>query len=308
MLMSLFVALLSLSNFFLGENLKDRIKYTLHAPVKYAVLGHSHPECAFNDSLIPGMRNFALSGEAYFYNYLKIKSMLAAGVRFDVAFIEYSNNSLSPDVCKWIWDDENLSRSYPRFSPFLNLSGNFTIFQMNAAGWLNAYCLSMKWRLDKLFDPEVNYLEYSGGYKWLVRNEMDSLLKARMSEYTSETVNETKNLQICNVNRFCLREMINLLRDNHVKVYLIRSPLHPFYPGFENENEYDSIYQNDFSDVELIDCAHFPLQDEEYGDFEHINHLGAKKFSLAFNDLLLQGLLDSSNKQSMVDRYFNALQ
>ena len=31
------------------------------------ILGHSQPECAFNDSLIPGFNNVSESGEPYFY-------------------------------------------------------------------------------------------------------------------------------------------------------------------------------------------------------------------------------------------------
>ena len=40
------------------------------------VLGHSHPECAFNDSLIDNCKNLAQSAESYFFTYNKLKKEL----------------------------------------------------------------------------------------------------------------------------------------------------------------------------------------------------------------------------------------
>ena len=42
------------------------------------VVGHSHPECAYNDSLIPSLKNLANSGESYFYTLQKLKKIVPA--------------------------------------------------------------------------------------------------------------------------------------------------------------------------------------------------------------------------------------
>src|SRR4051812_42187597 len=59
---------------------------------KYIILGHSHPECAFNDSLISGFSNFASSGESYFYTYFKLKNITERNRNIEAVFIEFSNN------------------------------------------------------------------------------------------------------------------------------------------------------------------------------------------------------------------------
>jgi hypothetical protein len=55
-----------------------------------------------------------------------------------------------------------------------------------------------------------------------------------------------------------------------------------------------------------LDFSKFPLTKDDYGDFEHLNHNGARMFSMAFNDMILKGLLSSPNKQQFIDEYFAA--
>ena len=50
--------------------------FKIDADNKYLILGNSHPECAFNDSIIKGFYNSSSSGDSYFYNYLKTKKLL----------------------------------------------------------------------------------------------------------------------------------------------------------------------------------------------------------------------------------------
>ena len=300
-----FVLVLCGFNYYIGLRLRENIHYGNLSPVQYCVVGHSHPECAFNDSLIVGMKNFALSGEAYFYNYHKIKSMLSRGVRLNTVFIEYANNSLSSELCEWIWNNQNLSRSYVKFSPFVSVSDNAFVFFHNPHGWLNAFGLSMKWRIDQSFKSGVNYLDYSGGYKFLVRNSLDSLIQE--SDTLIKSSGGDSAMEVCEKNQFYLRQMIQLLRDNDAQVYLIRSPIHEMYSGYNFESAYDSIYNHVFSDVERLDFAKFPLDDDDYGDFEHLNYKGATKFSKAFHEMISNGLLTASDKQQFIDHYITEI-
>jgi len=55
-----------------------------------------------------------------------------------------------------------------------------------------------------------------------------------------------------------------------------------------------------FKDVDFLDFNNFPLNNEEFGDFEHLNYKGAKRFSLWFNELLEKGLLSMENKSEFI--------
>ena len=43
--------------------IKNSANFKLKPQTKYLVLGHSHPECAFNDSLINNLKNLAQTGK-----------------------------------------------------------------------------------------------------------------------------------------------------------------------------------------------------------------------------------------------------
>ena len=64
-----------------------KVSFVLPDTVDKIVLGHSHPECALNDSLVPGLANFSNSGEAYFYAYYKLKKILDQNKNIKTVFI-----------------------------------------------------------------------------------------------------------------------------------------------------------------------------------------------------------------------------
>ena len=95
--------------------------------------------------------------------------------------------------------------------------------------------------------------------------------------------------------------MIQACNRNGVRVYLIRSPLHPKYEGLQNETIYQEILHNELQPAELLDFRNYPLSNSEFGDLEHANYKGAKKYSLFINKLLKAGLLEKPAKQKFID-------
>jgi hypothetical protein len=68
-----------------------------------------------------------------------------------------------------------------------------------------------------------------------------------------------------------------------------------------NEKQYKSILRNRFSGIPFLDFSSFPLLNSEFGDLEHLNFKGAKKFSLWFNEIMQVGLLSKGDKQAFID-------
>jgi hypothetical protein len=60
-LLSVFLLVIIISNKVIDS--KNIFKLTNN--INYLILGHSHPECDFNDSLIDNTKNLAQSGELY---------------------------------------------------------------------------------------------------------------------------------------------------------------------------------------------------------------------------------------------------
>lgn len=79
----------------------------------YIVLGHSHPEEAFNDSVIQKTKNFARGGEHILYLF-KSKKIIESNPNVKVVFLELTNNQISTDMTKWI-EDTQKSCEYSQF-------------------------------------------------------------------------------------------------------------------------------------------------------------------------------------------------
>ena len=81
--LSLFIlfGLLSFFIFFISINsfLNTKADFKLDSNVKSLILGHSHPERAYNDTLIPFTKNLSGAAESYLYTLAKtsqLRSML----------------------------------------------------------------------------------------------------------------------------------------------------------------------------------------------------------------------------------------
>ncbi|GGZ53532.1 hypothetical protein GCM10008088_14010 [Mesonia mobilis] len=265
------------------------------------LLGHSHPECAFNDSLINGFKNFASSGESYFYTYPKVKELIRNNQSIETVFIEFTNNQLHKNMDNWIFGKKYINHRYPKYSAFLNNEQELTLLRNNPLEYINSISQAKKKQLFRILTQDYNLINEIGGYRYLEKFKIDSILKSHDSD-----IKPLESCEISEINLFYLREIINFCHQNKKQVYLVRSPQHKKYYGGVNETQFDSIRLKKFSDVEFLDFNRFPLNNKDFADLEHLNFKGARKFSIFFNSLLQGGLLEKSidDKQKFIDLRF----
>src|SRR5690554_4261527 len=151
--------------------------FTILNNPKYIVVGHSHPECAFNDSLIPELKNISYSGESYFYSYFKTKQVVQQNPSIEVVFIEFTNNQIVKRMDEWTWGDEFISNSYPKYSSFMNTTDNFFLLRKTPFSYINAFTLSVKDKFERVSRKEFDYSTQLGGYLYLERDKTDSIIK-----------------------------------------------------------------------------------------------------------------------------------
>lgn len=85
----------------------------------------------------------------------------------------------------------------------------------------------------------------------------------------------------------------------HKSVFLIRSPQHPLYEYRNNEAEFSRIRERYFSDIKFLDFNNFPLKNDDFADFGHLNFKGALKFSAYINQRIMNGMLNTVNTASL---------
>jgi hypothetical protein len=272
--------------------------FVLPKEKKYIFLGHSHAQAAYNDKLIDSSLNLASAGEAYFYTYIKLKKILESNEDKKIIFIEYANNTIVGEMNNWIWDDVHIQYRYRLYSAYTHYDEMKLLYSKNPKSALVCNIKSMIDNVYYMFKlKNIAIDQKMGGYSDLVRDKTDSLLKA-LSKPHKEIVTDTT---ISDINIAYLKKIIETCRQKGVEIYLIRSPLHPQYEGLRNEAKFKEILNTTLQGVEFLDFRDFPLLNSEFGDLEHTNYRGAKKYSMFLNKLLKSGLMKKDQKQKFIN-------
>jgi hypothetical protein len=216
---SSFVAVFALS-FVSSKNVERQSDFTFSKHYDYYIIGHSHPECAYNDKLIRNTKNIAASGEAYFYSYFKLKKVLGANYKPKAVFIEFTNNQLGEAMNEWTWDDKHISQKYVLLSPFIPISSTMPLLKNNFQGFINGYALALKSNLHSIFRGDYKSTNSLGGYR-----SLDNKLSDDDLENTRES-SQLTNKELSKINLMYLDKMIKLCQNQNIKVILIRSPQH----------------------------------------------------------------------------------
>ncbi|MBW8687610.1 hypothetical protein [Chitinophaga rhizophila] len=264
------------------------------------ILGHSHPECAYNDTLIAGAKNLSSSGESYFYTLPKVKNVLAQNPHIKAVFIEFSNNQVAAPMNKWIWGDNYMERQYPIYAPFIASEDRRLLFAHNMSGYITSSSFALKRQVFNILTNNYAYTSVIGGYYYNNVNKLDSLLaiQQQLPVTGSDTSLSRENLRY-------LKACIDVCLQNGKQVYLVRTPTHPKFPGRRSERVFEQVRREYFNDIPFLDFAAFPIADTEYADLEHLNYYGARRFSIWMNKMLKNGLLSVSEKdrQSFINEH-----
>ena len=264
----------------------------------YIVLGHSHPEEAFNDSVIQKTKNFARGGEHYFYTYLKAKKIIESNPNVKVVFLELTNNQISTDMTKWIEDTQKNLVNIPNFAPVMTFEDHSFLIKQNPWSYFKSQEMVIKNNLNFLLYRKKNILNQRdwGGFYANPRQKVDSIIKSNEKQIkpnSTKIVVDTTNLPFVD-------KIVSICKKRVIQLFLIRSPQHHKYAYCENEEQLQKILKTRYSQLFYLDFENFYLLNDDYADLEHLNYKGAKKFSLFFDALLKKGLIQSSNPEQMV--------
>ncbi|MFM9987014.1 hypothetical protein [Flavobacterium sp.] len=272
--------------------------YKLDKKYDNLIFGHSHSECAFNDKKIANTLNISNSGESYFYTYFKVKKIIENN-KIKNVFISFTNNYIEYTIdTTEIWKEKYLNKWYSKYGAYMTSEDLLLLLKKNLKGILNAQSLASKKYLTFLIKRKKSIIEDLswGKYKYLNRNKLDSLLRHK------DTTNEKIiNFKYSKYNLQYLDKILKICKENKINVYLVRSPVHHAWGALSNEYYFKKLVNERYKKYEFLDFKDFPLENNSYGDLSHLNHFGASKFSLFFNNLLEDKLLEKQDKQEFIN-------
>ncbi len=197
----------------------------------------------------------------------------------------------------WIWDDKYMSYRFPKYGAFMDLNAFLLLYEKNTKCFINSTQILLKNSIKNTFTG-LKFQKDIGGYLYLERDKTDSLI----SNIPVHSNSENYSQPVSEYNIEYLQKTIKYLTSNNKRVILIRSPLHTMYSGYNNEHQFQELLKTKFSEIEFMDFSKFPLLNSEFGDLEHLNHKGASRFSIWFNQLLNNKILKRTDKQIFIDR------
>jgi hypothetical protein len=294
------IGLIAITTVALELYIAKKARFKCRPDAEYIVLGNSHPEQAYNDSLIDHFQNIGQAAETYLYTYIKTKEIIDQNKQIKTVFIEYSNTDLLSAWNKYIWGSGVMFWRYPLYSPFMSIKEKSVLAVNNFSGLNSSLSFSLKENMIRIVHHDLDYSKAIGGFLYNEREKVDSLLAHSNIQEEFQSLKKHQD-EISTYNVTCLSNLVAYLKANNKRVILVRSPLHKAYSGLANEEVYEKILHTQFADVEYLDFGSLPLANSDFVDLEHLNFRGARKFSIWFNQLLKEGLLDKENKQEFIN-------
>lgn len=270
-------------------------KFSIKKNSNIALFGHSHSECAYNDTLISNLTNLSHSAESYFYTFQKVKKYMAQNPQITIVLIEFSNNQIDTKMDDWTWGYTYMSNMFPQYASFMSLADLELLAKHNSKYFMNCIGIAARTNLIKTLSFNYDYTGKIGGYF-----KIDSSKHLPAGNPVNENAKTLPNKNsISTTNLQYLRKIIDYCNNMHKRVFLIRSPQHPLYEYRNNEAEFSLIRTRYFDDVKFLDFNNFPIKNDEFADFGHLNFKGALKYSTYINQRIIHGMLNTGNTASI---------
>jgi hypothetical protein len=274
------LAVLLISNYFINKN----ANFKLAPNITKIILGNSQPECAFNDSLIPHVKNLANAGETYFYGYQKLKEVLKQNPQINTVFIEFNPTNILIREDEKIWSNRFIKHQVPNNLAFFNIEDHKLLAINNSIGYKQALLKGLKLNLTRIAKNQYNFIDSIGGYRYIKWNNTKNILDTL--RYNVKAQYKLKQKPTAYYDLSYLKKSIELCKNNDIDVKFIRSPYHNKFIGHKYEDMFQNYRQEVFNTIEFLDFNNFPIDDAEFGDLQHLNYKGSKKFSIWFEKFI----------------------
>lgn len=294
-LLSIHVSIICL----ISLKIQDSYNFKIDTNPKYAVFGHSHPACAFDETLIKNFYNASASGERFFYTFIKMKKFIADNESVEVVFIEFDDIQISEASDTSIWDNINLDNRFDMYFPIMNLDENLLLLNKNPTRYARNFLSLPKQQIKRINNKRYFFDQFTDDPK----ETKDNSQTTKTADNASQAVDISPGFEPSEYNIKYLDKCIAHCKEQDVRVILIRSPIYKEKMNQFIEEKFQEIRKNRFSNLSFLDFKDVDLKDSDFLDYGHLNVKGARKFSLWFNRILSEGLLDQKDPEKFIKKH-----
>lgn len=270
-------------------------------PVETIFLGFSHVEFNINDSLIPNARNLGDQAEPFFYTWHKASRIFDSNHGIKNVFIEFSNKSVNGYMDSTIFESYYMSRLLPQYATVLNGDDYGLLLRHSAPQLVSALSMMPRETLLAFKNREKDVMKAKkwGGFSYQKESKVFMLLE----QYRNGHPRPFLDNEMTKYNLVYLQKLIALCKNEGKQVWLFSSPIHAASGDRANDSLFQAIRKTRFGDLPYLDMRNLHFPDAEYRDLEHLNGMGARRFSLYLNKLLQEpALYQDGNYQELINK------
>ncbi len=272
------------------QNIRNQANFRFEKNYKYLMLGHSHAECAYNDSLISDFKNLATSGESYFYTYYKLEKIFEQNDHIETVLIEFTNNQITSEMDTWIWGDKYISKFYPKYGSFFNFDDAALLMRHNLGSLLNNFSVLQKRNFRMALNNNYDFIHQIGGYVYHKENNLETAIT--LQEKKGEIIKAKNDEDISESNIYYLEKIVALCDGLGKQIVFIRSPQHLKGSIRNNDVKFLQIYAQRFREVPMLDFNDFTIPNNGFRDLQHLNYRGAQIVSKKLESLLENRIIE----------------
>ncbi len=224
------------------------------------------------------MINFCRAGEAFYFAESKVKRLLLTNENIKGLCIVLSESQLHGLVVNWVYSSNYMSRAMKSYSFLFPSHLHWELIKGNMECYLKSIFISDKEYLSALIQKQrlTNKSLMWGGFEAIT----ESKFQMNNSAYNDfELPSWDPNIK-------AIRRIIEFAQERGIQVVFTRLPVHPSFreKTFDQYEKKRLLY---FSDVPFLDFSNWKIEERELLDENHLNMVGAKRFTPYFDSLIV---------------------
>ncbi len=267
--------LIALSNYVLVKIQGIKISGNKHI----LILGDSNTQNSINDSIFESAANLSDPADSYYYSFLKLREILSTNNKIDTVLISFAPHNIFDNG--WLLDEKNIYSKFRMYYPFMEWNDFSFLLSKNTHAVLAAIPAIPLSAFKNLYSKVRGNRFLYGGFVQLNRNILPEVQQKLKDGEPLPFFKIPTKFSVSSEEIFYLDKIIALCENKKIKLYLINTPKRDEllqYPKY-GVKEFNQLYDSKYKNIDYLDLSKLKLEDEDYGDFVHLNKSGSTHFS-----------------------------
>ena len=236
-------------------------------------MGASHILNGIDDTVDPEIINLGASSERYLYTYLKLKYLLPDNPQGDTIVLECAPTDLWEHADNKYFQDFEAKGHLQYFVPLFGKE-EWSVFKKG-----ENFIFILNYLFNDFHKNGSSFLKVHGKFEPVYDMQLTKEIVDTLT-YNPMPIDMAAGNK---VNLRYLKKIIDLCKEYDVKLFFIYMPA--VKPELTyNQEEYYKCYNDNFSDIELLDYSKYNLPLDCYKNAHHLNAKGATIFTKKLTD------------------------